>query len=1021
MSRLDHRAHQGFRRGVTQNYNLVIGLCLIFFAGRAFSQYPLKLTQLNHTSWTARDGAPSEIYGLAQAPDGVLWIGAGAGLFRFDGNTFTPFQPQRGEPALPGLAVSTLSIAHDGAIWAGFKPTGVVSIHNGRIRVYGASDGLPAAVPKQLLEGPDGIIWAVVDKHLFSLINGHWIKESEDSIPATDRVYKTFFDRAGVQWVGTNERIYRRSPGSLRFHATAEPGGLVWQFAESPSGALWLAVVDESLTHSSVRRLDVDGHRSNEPSSIGLDPEDMLFDDTGTLWIASGHGLWTLRSSNDTQRLPQRTFSHGVVSDSYDHPHGLSSDSTLSIAKDSSGDIWVGTIRGLDRFKEPKLIHPDGVQTSDYGMILSSCRNGDIWLGVPHLPLVLIRSGRTIPQTLTASQIYSLHCGASGRIYYTDEKGVSVLDGTHSSLIGLPLGLPPFSAKQVIEMPDQTLVVPLRNGAGFWRWSNNAWSRFATQGMPTGTALVIYLDREQRLWAGYAKGHIGLLANGIGSTLSAGALGDVTTFAETSHGFFVAGVNGAAIRWGDNFQPLRFRDALHVRGISGLVETRNGDLWLNGAYGVIHVASAEISKVVKSDAYEIESELITEGDVSGPAPLTYSIPTAVHGPDDTVWFSSSNSAFYIDPAEFPRNPVAPLLSVLSIVADGEPVAANLRIHSGTNTLVIRYAGINLAAPDRVSYRYRLDGSDRDWQDAGRRAEAIYTRLRPGHYSFHVIASNGEGIWSSPTTLQFTVLPAFYQTIWFLALCVLLAVASAWLTITARVRRATETARIRAEERGEERVRIARDLHDTLLQSVQGLLLQFQVATQYLPADGKARKALERTLQSADAVVAEGRDRVRDLRSDGLKGVSLSEALEALGEQTIQDAGPSFHMTVRGGVKELNATAMEELFCIGREAITNAFHHAQASRISVTIEYAAHALAVTCSDDGMGMNPETLAAFSKAGHWGLVGMKERASRIGARLTCESTPAFGTKLTVLVPATRAYEKSFGLRQWLPAWCR
>jgi signal transduction histidine kinase len=993
-----------------------MALMLALFACGSYAQNPLKLTQLNHTSWTARDGAPSEINGLAQAPDGVLWIGAGAGLFRFDGNTFTPFQPEHGEPPLPGLSVSTLSIAHDGTVWAGFKPSGVVSIYEGHIHLYGASDGLPAGVPKQILQGPDGIVWVVVEKHLFSLVNGRWQKEAEDSIPAADHVYKTFFDRSGVQWIGTSEYIYRRSPGALRFHATPEKGGLVWQFAEAPNGELWLAVVDEALTHSTVRRLDVEGHRSFRPSSTDLDSEDMLFDDMGILWVASGHGLWTVKPDINSPLATEAPSSQRPVSDSYDRSRGLTSDSTIAITRDGSGDIWIGTIRGLDRFKRPKFIQPEGLKTSDLGMSISSCQNGDVWLAVPHLPLVVVRHGQTIPQPLTNGQIYSLHCGESGRIYYTDEKGVSVFDGKQSRVIGLPPGLPPFSAKQVLELPDGTLIVPLRNGAGFWRWRDGVWSPLSTLGMPNGTALVIYRDQSQRLWAGYAKGQIGVLANGVGSTSHAGDLGDVTAFAETSYGFIAAGINGAALSENGHFRLLRFRDSLHARGISGLVETKDGDLWLNGAYGVIHATAEEIQKSVKSETYPIESELITEGDVSGPAPLTYSIPTAVHGSNGTVWFSSSNLAFYIDPSSFPRNPVAPLLNILSVAADGETVPADLRVRAGTNTLLIRYAGINLAAPERVSYRYRLDGSDNEWQDVGRRTEAIYTRLRPGHYTFHLIASNGEGTWSAPTILRFTVLPAFYQTIWFITLCALITALIGSLAVTSRVRRAAETARIRAEERGEERVRIARDLHDTLLQSVQGLLLQFQVAAQYLPADGKARKALERALHSADSVVAEGRDRVRDLRSTSLHGVSLSEALEALGEQTVQDKGPSFHMTVQGGVVELNSIAMEELFCIGREAITNAFHHARASRIDVTIGYATDVLSVICSDDGVGMDPVTLAKFSKTGHWGLVGMKERASRIGAQLKCESTPAFGTKVTVLVPASQAYEKVSGLRQWL-----
>jgi len=239
MSRYDPRAQDSLRRSAMHPWSLLIGLCFTFIKGQTFAQHPLKLTQMNHTYWTARDGAPSEVNGLAQAPDGILWIGANAGLFQFYGNTFAPFQPDRDEPPLPGLSVSTLAVAHDGTVWAGFRPTGVVSIHAGRIKVYGAAEGLPAGVPKQLLEGPDGTMWAVIEKHLFSLRKGYWSKESDESIPASDRVYKAFFDSAGVQWVGTNERIYRRPTGSLHFQVTAEQGGLVWQFAEAPKGELW--------------------------------------------------------------------------------------------------------------------------------------------------------------------------------------------------------------------------------------------------------------------------------------------------------------------------------------------------------------------------------------------------------------------------------------------------------------------------------------------------------------------------------------------------------------------------------------------------------------------------------------------------------------------------------------------------------------------------------------------------------------------------------------------------------------
>jgi signal transduction histidine kinase len=474
-------------------------------------------------------------------------------------------------------------------------------------------------------------------------------------------------------------------------------------------------------------------------------------------------------------------------------------------------------------------------------------------------------------------------------------------------------------------------------------------------------------------------------------------------------------MNGIALFGEQGFLYLAFEDENHVRGISGLVESEDGDLWLNGSYGVVRVPKLEVSKALGSPNYRMSAEIITEGNVIGPAPLTYAMPSAVRGAEGTIWFSSSSKVIYVDPRRFPRNPVPPVLTISSIAADGKILPDYRHIAAGVNTIVMKYTGVNLTAPERVVYRYKLDGSDNSWQEVGTRSEAVYTRLGPGHYRFHVRASNGEGEWSEASSQEFTILPAFYQSPWFVILCAAAIMAILWMALMARVRRISERVRIRAEERAEERVRIARDLHDTLLQGVQGLMLRVHVATQQIPEGAGARNKLEQALKAADDVLIEGRDRVRSLRSNSLRNLTLAEALEGVGAHFTHNNQITFRVLTEGATVQLDSLILEEVFCIGREAITNAFQHAQATCITVSIVYGKNEFRTSCQDNGAGIPPHVLEHYRREGHWGLVGMKERAERIAAHFQCKSSPAEGTLVTVLVPANLAYVEKGTIRSF------
>jgi len=971
------------------------------------AQDPLKLVQLNHTSWTAREGAPSEIAGLGQTTDGVLWIGSGSGLYRFDGISFSLFRPASGEPPLPRISIRTLCVARDGTVWVGFRPAGVAAIRNGHVKLYGVQEGLPPDTTYQLLESNNGTMWAIAGLHLWQLRGGRWQRESPSEPFSSERVYKMFFDKAGTQWVGTNKWIYRREPNQDKFEATNEVGGELIQFAESPDGSLWVGGEEGAgAPIPTVRRLDVEGHRSPYPTRLHVLSDTLLFDPEGELWIASVYGLLKVNPREIAKAPTPIAVDQDKQFEWFGHDQGLSTDSATAMFKDASGDIWVGTMRGLDRFEQPKLIHPENVPISDRRVMVTSCSDGEVWIGVPLAPLVSIRDGQTITRIEKTYEMDSVYCGPSGVIWFTDDHGIGRLDRKTTTHIPLPEGMRPSSAKQVIETSDGSIFVTFRNAVDLWRWQRGTWSQVAVPAIQKEGRNVIFRDRAGRLWAGYANGAITELEGNSGREFQAPGLGDVTAFAETSHGFLSGGMNGIAVQRGDTFEHLLLEDELHVRGISGLVEADNGDLWLNVAYGVARIPQAEFLKALDSATYRMKSQLITEGSVIGPAPLSYALPSAVRGARGTIWFANSSTAFYVDPSRLPQNQIPPVLTISAVAADGVPLTDYRQIRPGVNTLVIKYAGINLPAPERVTYRYRLEGSDRTWQEVGSRTEAVYTKLRPGRYTFDVLASNGEGVWSLPSSTRFQVLPAFYQTVWFFLVCFALTVAVVWLIVMLRIQRVTETVRIRAEERADERVRIARDLHDTLLQGVQGLMLRFDVASREVPEGGRARRMLEDALKSADTVLLEGRDRVRSLRSDTFKDLPLAEALAKVGTHLTNYSEIRFHVQTEGPVVVVDPIVLEEVFCIGREAITNAFQHADPSVIEVRITYGKKAFVVSCQDDGKGMDPMLLSADGRPGHWGLIGMKERATKIGSKFECISSTSNGTRITVTVPANQAY---------------
>lgn len=469
----------------------------------------------------------------------------------------------------------------------------------------------------------------------------------------------------------------------------------------------------------------------------------------------------------------------------------------------------------------------------------------------------------------------------------------------------------------------------------------------------------------------------------------------------------------------------RFRELLGsepkaLRGITGLAEAANGDLWVNGEGGAARVAAAAIGQVLSQPTQQpLPVDLFTANDGYPGTGVQYPglWPSLVVAPDGRVWLAGADGIAWLDPERLRRNPAPPQVVLESVNSDDyrQLTTGGVLLQANTRKLDVEYTALSYANPDRLRFRYRLDGIDDGWVDAGARRQAFYTNLEPGCYRFHVSATDGSGAWGSPGTVVLTIPPTFMQSRTFTVLCVAAVTAALILVYQLRIRQIAARQRSRYEERLRERERIARELHDTLLQGTQGLILNVHQAARQIHEGEAAHRLLQQALDQADAVMAEGRDRIQDLRIGWDSRLDLSESLAAVGHELARGREVAFCAKVEGRARPLSPLARDESYRIAREALLNAFEHAQAPTIELQVIYGEEALRVRVRDDGMGIEADAVARGARPGHWGLVGMRERATGISARLDVWSKRGAGTEVELVIPATVAYASPSRPRGW------
>lgn len=973
-------------------------LLLLALAGHlvSFALEPrTSLKQAQHTVWGLQDGAPNRIVDITQTTDGFLWLGSQTGLFRFDGEHFTKY----GLPSDPGQSwdVTSVSAFENNELWVGTRRSGIVRYKDGTlVQAYSVSDGIPRSTVYSVRKDSRGTVWAATAAGVYVLRGDHW----QRSWPANGLEPKPsanlWMDRSGTLCFTTDGAVVCKGAGSPSFSVALE--GPVEDINLSPDGQIWVW-----LTGRGIRPLN-------------------NFDKTvGYLKIQIPHGHVVFIKSGDAFLL---TYGKGLThvfrgdvgnayakSENFSLEDGLQSSYLGALFEDREGNVWVGTTKGLERFRNGKFVAVNVLGASP-STALSPTIGSRMWAGLRTEPLGFVTA--TNQREAFAPAIV----GVTATFRDSDEStwfGVSPMLWHVSKGRAQATRFPDW----VQGSSDVQAITKDHHGAlwvsvirfGVLHLDNGHWTRFDSgSGTSDENATMLYTDDEGRVWMSF-HGRVVMVEAATHPVFTAEdglSFGDIMSFAGQGSLLAVGGEHGIGFLDGHRFKRIATNQDDVATNISGLVFSADGALWAHGSSALLRISREELTAFRSGKIEQVKAQRFTFADgLPGLAPLIRPLPSATLDQDGRLWVSTTSGVAWIDPLHYPKNPTPPPVVLQSIRADGHDYLPfrRLTLPALTKSVSFTYTAPSLSMADGVRFRYRLEGFDSDWQEAGTRRIAFYTGLAPGHYTFRVIAANEDLVWNDVgDVLAVDVTPAFYQTMYFKACCWLIGACVLWTLYRTRLRLATERVRDLLAERLAERERIAGELHDTLLQSVQGLILLFHGISVQIPEDNPLYERIDLAIGRAERLLEEGRDSVRDLRSTSF---SLEDAFLGLTPE-FQAVKPTYCVTVSGQQPELQLLVCDEVFKFGREAVRNALQHADADRVEVRIGFRPYELMVTVEDDGVGI-PEDILREGRSGHWGLLGMRERAKKLCGTFAIRCAPGQGTRVELVLPADVAYRNS------------
>ncbi len=982
---------------------LVACLCASFLSVRANAVDPARrISQYVHSAWRMQDGVvPGVPEAITQTEDGYIWIGTYAGLVRFDGVRFVSWAAPEGKH-LPDSRIFSLLGSKDGSLWIGTL-RGLAKWKNGELVSY--LD--PRGRFNSIVEDDKGTIWGarsqLYDTHgplcqvMGNALRCYGATEGVP-IPSANRMAK---DNLGNLWIGGSAGLCRwkfleshcyfqdqlkRAAALVGVISVAtENEGSVWAIVEGHGAGLEL----QHLTGGVWQRYVLPGITEADPGVTAL-------------MIDRDHGVWVGTASRGIYRI------HDGDVDHFDRGDGLSSNAVAGFYQDREGTLWVATSNGIDNFRDVRVASysmREGLTADSASTVLAS-RNGGVWIGNSGAVDILkdgkLSSIRT-HHGLPGRDVTTMFEDHEGRLWVGVDQVLAVYDGGRFDIVAKGIA---FSITE-----DSEHNIWARVGPKLLRIKDmRVRDEIALPQIPK--AFTIAADPQGGIWLGINDGDLLRYWNGQMEgfpTKPPPKARQVRALWPESDGSVWGATEEGLVRWKDGQRKiLTSLNGLPCDEIYTLVRDDAGSMWLYAKCGIISIAEPELEKWWRQPDATVAANVFSvfDGAQAGITPLQ---PQASKSRDGRLWFANDSILQMIDPNHLGGNKESPPVQIEQIIADHKdyPPRERVSLPALTRDLEIDYTGLSFVAPQKVRFRYKLEGHDPGWEEAGTRREAFYTDLPPGNYKFRVMACNNDGVWNeSGATLNFNVAPAFYQADWFRLLCACTIALLAWAAYQWRVRLVTRRLDLQFGERLAERTRIAQELHDTLLQGVLSASMQLNVASDQVADNSPAKPVLRRVLELLRDVIEDGRRAVTGLRLSKEGAEDLEQAFSRIPQELAIQREIDFRVIVEGSARALHPMIRDEVYRIGREALVNALRHSGARAIEVELEYGVHQLRVMVRDNGCGIDPQVLDT-GRAGHWGLSGMRERAEAIGGKLRVWSRTADGTEVELRVPGRAAFE--------------
>jgi ligand-binding sensor domain-containing protein/signal transduction histidine kinase len=992
------------------------------------------LRQLGQQVWQTEDGLPQNtVHAIQQTSDGYLWLATDGGLVRFDGVEFTLFD-RHSTPELRSNLIGALAETDDGTLWAATSD-GLIRRAEGSLHVLGQRNGLPTGPLTGVIPASQGSVWVLAPDSVsfgsgdrFSAVRGvDQISTGRDGDPIAVR------GQDGSLFVATSRGVLQLRDGQV----AATIPGTADRLAVASDGRVWMATANRLFrleqgvwqpvalpSNAAPIRALVAG--SNRTVYVATDGGLAIASPGSTTWKTSADGLprgRVLRLLADRRGAVWMSTENSVVryaGGRFETLHPRSgAGRTEAFFEDREGNLWLGTeAAGLLELRPQRfmtLTTSDGLPGEVVRTVLAA-KNGTVWAGTDGAGLAHQLGGEGITQGAIAWQTYTTQQGlASNTILSLAEQANGAL------AVGTPDGLDQLVGERAHPgpradmLPDDFVRSLLTDSSGDALWIGtrrglarqtatglDQWTRADGLGSDLVGALAQDRGRAGALWIG-TRGGLSHLDNGRITNLTTrdGLSSDIVTalYQDVTSALWIGTTGGGLnlLREGRVFAFPASAGLPEV--ILSIIEDGHGDLWLGSTTGIYRVSRNDLEafadrklKRVPVAAYGVADGMRINECASGH-------PAAVRTADGTLWFATLRGISVTNPEHAEENRLPPPVAIENVTIDDQPAPATglVSIEPNHTRLSFHYAGLSFVAPSRVRYRYRLEGFDPDWVDAGARRVAYYTNVPPGRYTFRVLAANNDGVWNDTgAALAIRVLPHTWQTWWFRSLCVLAVFLLGYQVYRMRVR----NVELRFSAVLAERTRIAREIHDTLAQDIVGISVQLELVSRLLSSSvDAARLQLDAARGMVKSSLAEARSSIWNLRSATSSVNDLPARLNRIVKQAADKGQVKPRFQVRGTYRAAPAAVEDQLLRVAQEGVNNAVRHAKASVIEVTLSYDAHTLQLSMDDDGEGFTYDA-AAFAEGGHFGLQGMRERAAEIGGTLQVASEPGKGTHITLRV---------------------